>query len=178
MFFSCNFFSIFGHQNPGFRTWSVYGSALNQCGSTTLYKMLSIVRWACSCTSAARRWLRWWGAWPCRSRWRGCPSQAFSSRGTSTITSSPRLTCPSTQISPCRLLLRYQSLSVLPTPGNFPAVFLENAGKKFGRGFVRMLDFFGLIRRYGGLTPSKSNKQKNCVNKLVFCWHLEGQRRK
>jgi hypothetical protein len=23
--------------------------------------------------------------------------------------------------------------------------------------------------------PSTSNKQKNCVKKLVFCWHLEGQ---
>ncbi len=34
IFFSCKFFSSFGHQNPGFGTGS--GSALYQCGSTTL----------------------------------------------------------------------------------------------------------------------------------------------
>jgi hypothetical protein len=45
-FFSCKFFSsIFGHQNPGFGTGSGSairknaGSALNQCGSTTLHKL-------------------------------------------------------------------------------------------------------------------------------------------
>jgi hypothetical protein len=55
LFFWCKFFPIFGHQNPGFKTGfgsgsairkntgsgSVSGSALNQCGSTTLVWLVS-----------------------------------------------------------------------------------------------------------------------------------------
>jgi hypothetical protein len=42
-FFSCKLFSIFDHQNPGFRTGSGSGSAirknaLNQCGPTRIFE--------------------------------------------------------------------------------------------------------------------------------------------
>ncbi len=38
------------------------------------------------------------------------------------------------------------------------------------------LTFFSLKNDVN--VASKSNQQKNCVKKLVFCWHLEGQWRK
>jgi len=39
--------------------------------------------------------------------------------------------------------------------------------------FVTIFDFLSLKNDVNG--PSKSNKQKKLCNKLVFCWHLEGQ---
>jgi hypothetical protein len=37
--------------------------------------------------------------------------------------------------------------------------------------FVTLFDFLSLKNDVN--VPSKSNKQKNCVKKFVFCWHLE-----
>jgi hypothetical protein len=42
--------------------------------------------------------------------------------------------------------------------------------------FVTLFDFLSLKNNVS--VPSKSNKQKKLCKKLVFCWHLEGQRRK
>jgi hypothetical protein len=42
--------------------------------------------------------------------------------------------------------------------------------------FLLLFDFLSLKNDIN--VHSKSNKQKNCVEKLVFCWHLEGQCRK
>ncbi len=39
--------------------------------------------------------------------------------------------------------------------------------------FTTLFDFLSLKNNVN--VPSKSNKQNNCVKKLVFCWHLEGQ---
>jgi hypothetical protein len=41
---------------------------------------------------------------------------------------------------------------------------------------VTLFDFLSLENYVN--VPSKSNKQKKCLNKNNFCWHLEGQRRK
>jgi hypothetical protein len=41
------------------------------------------------------------------------------------------------------------------------------------RYFVTLFDFLSLKNNVN--VPSKSNKQKKCIKKLVFCWHLEGQ---
>jgi hypothetical protein len=42
-FYSCKFLIIFGHQNPGLGTGSVSGSALNQCGCTTLLPPVEVM---------------------------------------------------------------------------------------------------------------------------------------
>ncbi len=39
--------------------------------------------------------------------------------------------------------------------------------------FVTLFDFLSLKNDVN--VASKSNKQNNCIKKLVFCWHLEGQ---
>jgi hypothetical protein len=39
--------------------------------------------------------------------------------------------------------------------------------------FVTFFDFLSLKNNVN--VPSKSNKQKKLCQKLVFCWHLEGQ---
>jgi hypothetical protein len=38
---------------------------------------------------------------------------------------------------------------------------------------MTLFDFLSLKNDVN--VASKSNKQKNCVKKLVFCWHPEGQ---
>jgi hypothetical protein len=42
--------------------------------------------------------------------------------------------------------------------------------------FVTLFDFLSLKNDVN--VASKSNKQKNCIKKLVFCWHLKGHSRK
>jgi hypothetical protein len=39
--------------------------------------------------------------------------------------------------------------------------------------FVTLFEFLSLKNDLN--VASKSHKQKNCIKKLVFCWHLEGQ---
>jgi hypothetical protein len=39
--------------------------------------------------------------------------------------------------------------------------------------FVTLFDFLSLKNDVN--VALKSNKQKNCVKKLIFFWHLEGQ---
>jgi hypothetical protein len=51
-----------------------------------------------------------------------------------------------------------------------PHVFGENLDSYY---FVTLFDFLSLKNDVN--VPSKSISRKNCVKKLVFCWHLEGQ---
>ncbi len=57
-----------------------------------------------------------------------------------------------------------------PDPSIIMQKFKKNLDSYY---FVTLFDFLSL--KTDEYVPSKSKKQKNCVKKLVFCWHLEGQ---
>jgi hypothetical protein len=52
-------------------------------------------------------------------------------------------------------------------------IMLKNKKNLESYYFVTLFDFIFLKNNVN--LPSKSNKQKNFVKKLVFCWHREGQ---
>jgi hypothetical protein len=54
-----------------------------------------------------------------------------------------------------------------------PSIIMQNSKKNLDSYyFVTLFDFLSL-KNYVNV-PSKRDK-KNCVKKLVYCWHLEGQ---
>jgi hypothetical protein len=59
-------------------------------------------------------------------------------------------------------------------PDPDPYIIMQNNKKNLETYyFVTLFDFLSLKNNVN--VSSKSNKQENCVKKLVFCWHLEGQ---
>jgi hypothetical protein len=79
-------------------------------------------------------------------------------------------------------LLQYYLLASVADPDPDPLVIwiriLLSSSKNSKKNldsyyFVTLFDFLFLKNDVN--VPSKSNMQKNCVKKLVFCWHLEGQ---
>ncbi len=59
-------------------------------------------------------------------------------------------------------------------PDPDPAIIMKNSKKNLDSYyFVTLFDFLSLKKDVN--VASKTIKQKNCVKKLAFCWHLEGQ---
>jgi hypothetical protein len=58
-----------------------------------------------------------------------------------------------------------------PAPAPDPSIIVQKNLDSYY--FVTLFTFFSLKNDVN--LPSKSNKQKKCFKKLVFCWHLEGQ---
>ena len=61
-----------------------------------------------------------------------------------------------------------------PTPDLDPSIIMQKKKKNLDSYyFVTLFDFLSL--KYDVNVPSKVLSRKNCVKKLVFCWHLEVQ---
>ncbi len=59
-------------------------------------------------------------------------------------------------------------------PDPDPSTTMKNSRKNLvSYYFVTPFDFLSLKNDVN--VPSKSNKQKKFLKKIVFCWHLEGQ---